>query len=74
MAGTVQKIKNRADFDSKIAQAGDKLVVIHFYFHHQSITIRAFLNKNANSFKDKLIILSVEIDKLGSFQRVRSGA
>lgn len=60
------EVKTKAEFTSKLDEAGDKLVVIDFHatWCGPCKRIAPFVNTLAEQYKDKLVILKVDVDEI----------
>lgn len=61
----IQLVENKEDFDQKLEQAGDKLVVVDFYatWCGPCKQIEPFLKQQSEIFKDVVIFLKVDVDE-----------
>ncbi|XP_063698642.1 thioredoxin-2-like [Culicoides brevitarsis] len=61
----VHKVKDTADFDEQVKQAGDKLVVIDFFatWCGPCKVIAPKLEEFSEKYADKIVVLKVDVDE-----------
>lgn len=62
----VHKVSSKADLNAKLAEAGDKLVVIDFYatWCGPCKLIAPFLEEQAEKYKERVVVLKVDVDEV----------
>lgn len=75
LSDAVHHVESEEDFDNRVKNAGNKLVVVDFFAHWcvPCTKIAPHLERLANQFKSQIVVLKVDVDQESELAMGRYG-